>query len=63
MNHPGGVIFNPGGGANVCCKGSVAKKKIHGTIMKVWAAVLVALVGLASAREEVFRNGNLRRGL
>merc|ERR1719263_881289 len=30
--------------------------------MKLWTALIVALVGLASAREEVFRNGNLLRG-
>merc|ERR1719440_535414 len=30
--------------------------------MKLWAALLVALVGLAQAREQVFRNGQLLRG-
>merc|ERR1719337_343138 len=30
--------------------------------MKLWAALLVALVGLAQAGEQVFRNGQLLRG-
>ena len=61
MNHPGGVIFNPGGGANVLPE-SVAEKKKQERTMKLWAALLVALVGLAQAREQVFRNGQLLRG-